>query len=293
MPSFAFLYAMKIKILLCLFILTCVYQPVTGQRNSKLNTNGQGTLFAQIGYNRSAYSNSDVILNSNKYDIVLNSTSIQDNEEGSGMGDFFSGSSPQINIKLGYFIKPKWAITIGFDRYNTYFQNNQRVELEGTFAPGSHSEYSGSVNEEIILTRDQFNIAQSSGINFLSIGVQRNDLLLKSRKSEFAFHTLYGIQVGPLITQVDYTFDNYTAPGVSSLSGIGVAASIGVRLEFFQYIYLQLELDGGILNQNNIRLSENESTAGEQVIGFISPSIQLGFNVFARPKNGCGTCPKW
>lgn len=284
---------MKINLFLSLILLTVVYQPVLGQRKSKLNTNGQGALFAQVGYNRSAYSNSTIALNGNKYDLKLNNTSIQDNEEGKGMGEFFSGSSPQISLKIGYFIKPKWAITLGFDRYNTYFKNNQTIGLEGTFAPGAHSNYSGTVNEDVLLTRDQFNIAQSRGINFFSIGVQRNDQIHKTRKSEFAFHTLYGIQAGPLLTQVDYTFDGYTAPSVSSLSGIGAAVNIGVRFEFFQHLYLQLELDGGILGQNNIKLSDDGSTNGKQVVGFISPSVHLGFNVFASSKNNCGTCPQW
>lgn len=284
---------MKIKFLLSLILLTAIYQPVIAQRKSKLNTNGQGTLFAQIGLNRSAYSNSDVVLNGGNYDIVLQQTSIQDNEEGKGIGAFFSGNSPQINIKLGYFVKPKWAITLGFDRYNTFFEDNQNVGLEGTFAPGSHSSYAGSINEDILLTRDQFNIAQKRGINFFSIGVQRNDQMFKSRKAEFAFHTLYGLQVGPLITEVDYTFDGYTTSGLSSLSGIGATANIGIRFEFFQHIYLQLKLDGGILNQKNISLSKNDAETAEQTVGFISPSVHLGFNIFARPKNNCGTCPQW
>ena len=267
--------------------------PVFAQRKSKLNTNGQGTLFAQLGYNRSTYSHSNVVLNGKDYDLTLNKTTIQDNIEGNGIGSFLSSSTPQFNIKIGYFIKPKWAITIGFDRYNTFFENNQTVDLVGNFAPGSHSNYSGNIDEEILLTRDQFNIEQSTGINFISIGVQRNDQLYKSRKAEFAFHTLYGVQFGPLLTQVNYTFDEYTAPSVSSLSGFGAAANIGIRFEFVQFIYLQLELDGGILNQNNISLTANASSTGEQVVRYISPSAHLGFNIFARPKNNCGTCPQW
>lgn len=293
MPFFCFFYTMKIKILLSIILLTAAFQPVFAQRKSKLNTNGQGTLFAQLGYNRSAYSNSNIVLNGNKYDVTLNNTSIQDNAEGIEMGSFLSSSSPQFNIKLGYFIKPKWAITIGFDRYNTFFEDNQTVGLDGTFAPGSHADFSGSVNEEILLTRNQFNIAQSGGINFISVGVQRNDQLYKSRKAEFAFHTLYGIQVGPLLTQVDYTFDDYTSPGVSSLSGFGAAANVGIRFEFAQFIYLQLEIDGGILNQNNIKLTSNGSATGEQVVGFVSPSVHLGFNILAGSKDKCGTCPQW
>lgn len=284
---------MKINTLLLLILLTSASQLVIAQRKSKLNTNGQGALFAQVGLNRSAYTNSNVELNGNNYNVVLNNTALQDNLEGKSMGSFLSSSSPQISLKLGYFFQPKWAITIGFDRYNTFFEDNQTVGLTGTFAPGENSTYSGGVNEDVLLTREQFNIAQSRGINFLSIGVQRNDQLYRSRKAEFAFHTLYGIQVGPLLTQVEYTYDGYTTPNISSLSGFGAAANIGVRFEFFQHVYLQLEIDGGILNQNQIELSDNGSSEAKQVAGFFSPSVHLGLNVFASSKNNCGTCPKW
>jgi hypothetical protein len=273
-------------------MLGCIH-PLLAQRKRKLNTNGQGTLFAQIGYNRSAYTSSDVELNGNNYTLLLRETAIKDNTEAEGMGKFFSSSSPQISIKLGYFIKKKWALALSFDRYNTFFVDNQQVTLDGTIAPGAHSDYSGSYNESIDLTRDQFNIEQRSGINYFSIGVQRNDMLYKSRKAEFAFHTVYGFKLGGLFTNVDYTFDDYTTQNISSMSGLGFSGDIGVRFEFFQHVFLQLGLTGGVLNQTNIKLSNNGSSTAKQVVGYIAPSVNLGFSFFVSSKNNCGTCPKW
>lgn len=284
---------MKNYTLFILFISTLLISPVFGQRKTKLNTNAQGTLFAQIGMNRSLYSNTDVVLKDDYYDLTLSNTSVHDNAEGKGLSDFFQMESPQINLKLGYFFKPKWAITIGFDRYNTFFESNQTVNVSGTIAPQTNSEYSGEINEDIELNGDNFDIAQAQGINFISIGIQRNDLLTRTRKSEFAIHSLYGVQIGPLISNVDYTYDYTTMDHIRSVGGFGVAANLGIRFEFFQHIYLQLEVDGGILNQKRIDLSANGSAQGQQVHGFFSPSLHLGFNVFARPKNGCNTCPKW
>ncbi|HZH86294.1 MAG TPA: hypothetical protein VFD77_03185 [Brumimicrobium sp.] len=273
-------------------ILGCTH-PLLAQRKSKLNTNGQGTLFAQVGYNRSAYTSSDVQFKGNSYSFYLRGTEIKDNEEAKGMNEFFSSSSPQISIKLGYFIKPKWALTLSFDRYNTFFKENQGVTLDGTIAPGTHSDYSGNYTEVINLKRSQFDIAQHSGVNSISFGVQRNDILYKSKKAEFALHAVYGLKLGALLTTVDYTFDNYTTQNITSLCGIGASAEIGVRFEFYQHVFLQAGLNGGVLNQNNIKLSSNGSTIGKQVVGYISPSVNLGFSLFVRPKNNCGTCPKW
>src|SRR5690554_8205862 len=103
------------------------------------------------------------------------------------MGQFFSSSSPQISIKLGYFIKPKWALTLSFDRYNTFFENHQEVILDGTIAPGSHSDYSGSYNESINLTRNQFNIAQTKGVNNFPLGVKAKKIFIRSEKLNLPF----------------------------------------------------------------------------------------------------------
>src|SRR5690554_7731278 len=283
---------MRVVFLLIIIFTSGIY-PVFSQRKTKLNTNGQGALFGQLGINRSFYSTANVEINSNNYNFTLENTSIKDNIQTKEESSLFSSESPQISIKLGYFIKPKWALTLSFDRYNTFFENHQEVILDGTIAPGSHLDYSGRYNESINLTRNQFNIAQSRGVNYFSLGVQRNDMLYKSRKAEFAFHTVYRVKLGGLFTQLDYTFDDYTTQNISSLSGFGASAELGLRFEIIQHIFLQLGLSGGVLNQSNLKLTSNGSATGKQVVAYISPSINLGFSFFVRPKNNCGTCPQW
>jgi len=118
-------------------------------------------------------------------------------------------------------------------------------------------------------------------------------MLYKSRKAEFAFHTVYGVKLGGLFTKVDYTFDDYTTQNISSFSGLGFSGDIGLRFEFYQHVFLQLGLTGGLLNQKNIKLSTNGSSTAKQVVGFISPSINIGFSFFISQKNNCGTCPQW
>jgi len=284
-----------IKNIFCFLVLFVLFTPVVnGQRKKKLNTNNKGTLFGQVGYNRSAYSSTDIALEGSDYSIQLKEAMVDDNLEGKPMANFFSSSSPQISAKLGFFIANKLAITASFDRYNTFFQEKQTVTLDGTFAPGSNSEFSGSYdNESTAINRNQFNIAQRSGINYFAIGVQRNDQWYKSRKATFEFQTLCGAQIGGLFTQIDYTYDGYTTQEISSLSGFGLSLNAGIRLAFIQHIYVQLEVRGGWLNQNQIKLSQSGSVMGKQVVGFFSPAISIGFNLFALSSNACGTCPQW
>jgi hypothetical protein len=264
------------------------------QRKTKLNTNGKGTLFGYVGYNRSAFTASNVNFSSTNYDFTVGDMMFSDNEEGVGMGEYFNTSSPQFNIHLGYFVANKWAITLGMDRLNYFSNANQSVTLDGAFSPDSHSDFSGPYqNEEVVLNRNQLYLQQNGGVSYVRVGLLRVDQLYKSRKAEFAINTVAGVGFGGLFSGLDYTFDNQTVQNTSSLSGFGISGHLGLRFDFFQYVFLQIALSGGLLNQGNIQLTTNSTTTASHKMGYISPEISLGFNVFAKPTNGCGTCPQW
>lgn len=264
------------------------------QRKAKLNTNGKGTLFGYFGYNRSAYSSSDVNFSSTNYDFTAGEMAFSDNEEEAGMGEYFNTSSPQFNFHIGFFVANKWAITLGMDRLNYFSRSDQNVTLDGAFSPDAHSDFSGPYqNHEVSINRSQLYLKQQGGVNYVRFGLLRVDQLYKSKKAEFAINTIAGIGIGALFSGLDYTFDNSTVQNVTSLSGFGLSGHFGVRLDFFQHIFLQASLSGGLLNQGNIQLNTASSATASHKMGYISPEISLGFNVFAKPTNGCGTCPQW
>ncbi|MDX1650858.1 MAG: hypothetical protein R3277_00075 [Brumimicrobium sp.] len=263
------------------------------QKKSKLNTNGKGTLFGYAAYNRSAYAPAKVTFEGADYNFRLTNTRFSDTEDGTNLGNFFDSGSPQFNLHLGYYFANKWALTFGMDRLN-YFMREGAVTLDGSFAPGAHADFTGNYNDQNIdINRDQIFLRQQSGVNFFRIGVQRTDQWYKSRKGKFAFNTNAGIGLGALFSSADFTFDGSTAKNVTSLSGIGLSAHAGLRFDFFQHLFLHTMISGGVLNQRNVLLSSDESESSKHVIGYISPEIGVGFILFARPTNGCGTCPQW
>jgi hypothetical protein len=264
------------------------------QRKTKLNTNGEGTMFLSAGINRSGYSTTNVDLVGSDYSVVLGNVALSDNAEGDPLLAALNSSSKQWNIQIGYFVTNKWAIIGGYDRYNTFFKTDQEVSLSGTFAPGSHSVYSGTYNgQNISLNQNEFNLEQVQGMNYFNIGLLRMDQWYKSRKANLAFNTILAAKAGPIFSMVNYTLDNSTRQQVSSLSGFGFSGILGLRVDFFQHVYLETNIVGGYLGQGSINLVDNGSETASQIVAFISPQINLGFSFFARPTNGCGTCPNW
>lgn len=275
-----------ILVSLCLSL----YLPLWAQR---FNSNDKGVFFGQIGYNRSTYTHPDVKLSTDTYKATLENTKLSDNSKGVGMGKYFSSSSFQFNIKVGFYVADKWAIIASYDRYNTFFAPNQSVNLNGYFTPQTNPSYSGEVNESIALNNRNFNLTQKNGVNFFAIGVQRSDQLYKTRGGGFAFQLVYGVKIGGISTTVDYTYNNHTQENVSSFTGIGFAGNVDLKFDLAHYIFLQVGLDAGWLNQNKIKLSSGDTKDyAKQKSGYLSPHISLGFSI-PTGGDGCGTCPKW
>ncbi|MFA5574693.1 MAG: hypothetical protein WC994_06510 [Brumimicrobium sp.] len=277
--------------IILIFVGLC--SPVLAQRKTKLNTHGNGTLYLQFGYNRSGYLPTDVDVKSSAYNYTLQKVELSDNLEEKKMGAYFSSSSPQFSAKIGYFVANHWSITGSWDRYNTFFKLGQETQLSGVFAPGNHAAFSGETNQTILGNTNDFRISQRYGMNVFSLGVQRNDMLGRTKGAEFAIHTLYGLRFGLIHTKADYTYNGSTTKDLTSVSGLAVMLDLGVRFDFYQYVFLQVGLNSGVLHQNNIKLSQNGETIGKQSALFLSPTLSVGFSIFANPKNNCASCPTW
>lgn len=264
--------------------------------NNQFKTNDKGVMFGYVGYNRSVYSKSSIHFASTNYDFSLNNVSLSDNPESISAGKYFDPIGVeyfQFNAHIGFYIFNKWALTLGVDKLNMFMDDGQHVNISGTFAPNAHNDFEGEYNNEIITpTREQIYYRQHEGVNYIRIGVQRTDQLYKSRKNEFAFNTNIGLGLGPIFSNSDYTFDNFTRQQASGVSGYGISAHAGLRFDFFKHIFFQTTLSGGMLNQRNIALSSNSPEEAKHLTGYFSPEIAIGFSFLVK-ESDCGTCPGW
>lgn len=262
------------------------------QRNPKLSTNGRGTLFGDFNYNRSYYGTSTLDFNGNGYVFSLANVLFSDNPD--DQGGYLNSSGIeyfQFTGNVGYFISPKWAISVGFARYNLFMNHDQTYDLEGTFAPNIHNDLEGSYDGGAInLNGEQLNYEQIDGVNYLSIAFHRSDLLYKHRKAYLEILSDISIGGGVLFSNADYTFNYSTRQQNTSLSGMGFHTSLGIKTIFSQLFYLRLGFRTGALNNGNVELGQQSSLS--HTVGFISPEIGVGFSYFFKTDD-CNTCPQW
>jgi hypothetical protein len=287
---------MRSKFFLIALLLSCA-SPVMAQRKKNLSTIGQGTLFFNLGYNRSIYSASNINALSPNYNFILQDVSGSDNPTTTGIGNYFDRdgfANLNFNAHIGYYIKPKWALTFGLDRLNYFMDSDQNVRLNGTIAPGAHSQWEGTHSAlDVNLDGQNFYYRQPLGINYIRIGVLHSEELYKSKNGDFVIVLNTGVGVGLLRSNSQFTYDGLTNTAATGNSGFGLSAHVGTRFDIKQHVYIQMQFSGGMLNQGNVALDISGNASLSHTVGYFSPEVAIGFLVFARPTNSCGTCPQW
>lgn len=258
------------------------------KRMKKKVSYGEGTLFIHAGFNRAGFSSSNVRFQGPGYDFTLQGVLASD-----GGLDF---SLPPISASIGYYIRDHWAVSLGIDRMRYILSESNAVNLSGTIDEDLGSNWSGTYSAEPVVTqRDSFYYTNAGGLNYLRLGLTRTDMLVKLGSPEsFAVSSNAGISIGPILTSNDFNFAGLETARTSAISGYGLAAHLGIRLEFFRTIYLQSTFSGGYHHQLKVHTRPNDpSSFARQMYGFIMWDNAIGVLLYIRPTNSCDSCPVW
>ncbi len=282
------------KALIIAVLSVCSLNGFTQRNNRSLKENKEGSFFISGGYNRSVYSSTDVVLRGSDHALTLEGVALVDNPKAVKLLNFFGSDAPQFSFQGGYFVADKWAVIADFHRYNTFFTNDQKVGISGNVAPGAHPDFSGNINNSsMLINRDQIHLFQQNGMHLITIGVQRMDQLVKTRDKNFSIYSVMEGKLGPVLTEVDYSFGNRQYEGVTSLTGWSATVAAGIRFNFFQRIYLLTRFSGGHTAQNDIRLTNNGKYTAEQKPFYFAAELSAGINFSISSGSKCNTCPDW
>ncbi len=292
------------KHLLLFILLFCTFStsPAFGQKGRKKAKNAfaKGTLFGYWGYNRSVYTKSDINFISNNYDFTLKGASASDNPEKFDPSIYFNINKitiPQFNARIGYYFKNHWAISLGYDHMKYLLNDNNEVLLDGTIAPGIDANWSGTYsNLPVVTNRKQFHYENSDGLNYMRLELTRTDQWYETRKKNrwFALSSNVGVSSGFLLSFNDFRFGGEHTVRTVSISGYGLSAHFNARFEFFNHVFFQSGFATGFNHQTKVKNRPNDNSAiTKQRYGYASWESVVGFLLYIRPTNGCGTCPKW
>lgn len=290
---------MKQTIITVLFFLCLI--PVFGQKKSsgKKNSVGKGAMFIYWGYNRSAYTKSDLRFQGNGYDFTMANAKAHDNPAELSW-DYVNPAKitiPQFNIRAGYYFKNNWAISFGYDHMKYIFADQNQVKLTGYIEPGldNESNLSGYYdNVDFTTDRTKFHYENSDGLNYLRVELTRSNQWYKTKSGSFGFTTNVGVSTGAILSFNDFRFAGRNDMRTISLSGYGLSAHLGLRFEFFNHLFLQANYGGGFLHQTSVKTRPDEATArASQKFGFMEMNAVIGGIFYIKSKNNCNSCPSW
>jgi hypothetical protein len=276
------------------------------QMKKRKVSNEKGTIFISWGYNRSAYTKSDLKLQGQGYNFNMQYSKARDHQSPLNSGDYSLTklSVPQYNFKIGYYYKQKWSISLGVDHMKYIFSDNNKVVVTGNLSYqskyvslGNNINYGSApiLLKNITTDRDVFHYENSKGLNYIhgELGLSEK-LFVADKKGDFIVSSNVGLGAGLLLSYTNLLFDGVQNETTKSLSGYGLSTFAGLRFEFFKSVYLYSNFSVGFLHKIHEKTSMVDAVAyASQHFGYSQIEAGLGLLLFKKPKKECDDCPVW
>lgn len=292
---------MKILTLLLLLSLTS-FESMAQYGGKKKESTEKGAIFLYWGYNRTHYTKSNLRFVGPGYDFTLNGAIGVDRPEPFSADSYFNPRNltiPQFNVRVGYYYKKGWALSLGYDHFKYYLKNGNHVNLTGQIEPGvdTVNNWSGTYTGQPVVTDfNTLHYENTNGMNYIRVELMRSFDIYKPRRSKgnFIITGNLGLSAGTILSVNDFNFAGQFDHVTYSISGYGISAHSGLRFEFFKHLFLQAGFNTGFIHQLKVRTRPNDSSSyGRQALGFIEYNAVIGGLFYIKPKKKCDDCPSW
>ncbi len=194
-------------------------------------------IYGAFGYNAEWYARNDINISQpslgNKYKMA----GVTANDYVGWNKNLFRTqlTIPQYNYRLGFWFKKHktWGVEANFDHTKYQLTPGESVRLQGTVNNRSLDTY-------IVVRDGYFHWKLNNGANFLCFNIMKRIYVIGSKNGNFKMFNIYKAGAGPTIPHVENTLfgmDNH--PGFQ-LGGWNFGLEASYRMEFFNYIYLDL-----------------------------------------------------
>ncbi len=161
-----------------------------------------------FGWNRSAYSKSDLHLKGDDYNFSILDVAASDRQTEFSFEKYFAVKNitiPQTNMGFSYQYSDRVSFSLNIDHMKYIMDQNQIAKLDGSIGkdyPDFSGEYDHFPTE---ITTDLLRFEHSDGLNYVNLGYTRNEVLGgKKRTSKPQLN--YGASFGFVLPKPDYMF---------------------------------------------------------------------------------------
>lgn len=262
-----------ISLVFALFSLTSIAQKIVEQ-------NKKGAFYFYWGWNRGAYTNTDIHFHGTNYDFTLRDVAATDRQSKFDPNIYFNPKNltiPQYNLRLGYFIKDNYSLSFGADHMKYVMVSGQSSVIDG-YISNSGTGYDGIYSDQpFVIAKDFLLFEHTDGLNYLNFELRRHDDIFKP-SSWFSIQLNEGFGAGALMPRTNTTLLNNPRYDEFHLAGYGAGVVGSVCLTFFNYFFIQSEWKGGYINMPDIRTTMHKSDRADESFFFSQYNILFGAN---------------
>jgi hypothetical protein len=275
---------MKHYVIIVLFLVSGNSFSVGHQFRVKDN-NRKGDAYLYWGYNRSAYSSSDIQFTGNDYNFSLGNVAATDRQSPFDWEVYFNPglvSIPQYNARVGYFFSDHCEISLGADHMKYVVTQGQTVSMNGEVGstyPRFEGEY---INDQRTIDADFLRYEHTDGLNFINLAFKRYDDILEYKK--FRLGISEGVEVGGLVPKTNVTLMGGDRYDEFKWSGYGFSGVGAITLRIYNNFFIQSEVKTGFMDLGAVRTSVNEIDRARQNFFYVQGNILFGFTVSLNKK---------
>lgn len=244
----------------------------------------QGKFFFFWGYNRSAYTKSDIHVKGEGYDFTAYDVKADDYPEEFSADVYFNIKKltvPQFNFRLGYYISERASVSFGWDHLKYKVNHQQTVNIDGDYV--KDGEVVSYQNEPVFLSRYFFHLEHTDGMNFLRINYDYAIPLIGNQTRKLSLDGIVGVGVGPVCPWTDAVLDGKRFRTYFRPAGAGIAANISLRANIGGSFFLQSTGRVGAVKLIDVYI--DPEIRGKQQLGYVEFNITAGFTFGIRNKH--------
>lgn len=273
-----------------LLVLTLFFSIYTHAQNFNwLNKpDGENKIIVSWGYNRSAYTNSNINFSGNNYNFTFKDIVATDRQSEFDASLYFGPSTltiPQYNLRIGFNYKGKWLFSFNADHMKYVIRAEQTATLNGYVAVEGFDK-NGNYQNSAQKVSDFMYIEHTDGLNYVNLEATRLwnvfNWTNKQNKSIIMLDAMTGASAGVLYPKTNATVLNFNKNDEFHVSGFGLAANVGLQFTIFKFITLENTLKTGYINMPNIVTTNQSANKANQQFGFLQYNFQLGGKIYLK-----------
>lgn len=243
------------------------------------NPHAKGTLFLYWGYNRSAYTNSNIHFEGTGYNFELEGVVARDRQSPFDPNIYLGLTTftiPQYNISVGYFLQDGWCLSFNADHMKYVMVANQKSRITG-FINADNSRYSNNYEgETITLTPDFLEFEHTDGLNYTNLELTRFCELRSAQNSKLILSCFGGVASGLMIPRSNIKFLGEGSDKFH-IAGFGFSSDVGLSLTLWKCLGFQYKVKGGYINMPDILINTREMPdRAKQEFWFIEHLLSIG-----------------